>query len=125
MDGDGQMDPRMLPVLIDVVRTGQADYAKGNRFFDPEDVAAMPTVRLLGNAVLSFFAKVSTGYWQSFDPTNGYFAIHAEVARRIPWDKVARRYFFETDLLFRLSTRSRAGASMCRCPRSMATRQAD
>jgi len=104
MDGDGQMDPAMLPVLIDVVQSGQADYAKGNRFFDPEFVAAMPAVRLMGNAALSFLAKASTGYWQSFDPTNGYIAIHAEVARRMPLAKLSKRYFFETDLLFRLST---------------------
>lgn len=104
MDGDGQMDPSMLPILIDIVRSGQADYAKGNRFFDPEAVASMPTIRLLGNAALSFLAKISTGYWQSFDPTNGYVAIHAEVARRLPVDKISKRYFFETDLLFRLST---------------------
>ena len=104
MDGDGQMDPAMLPILIDVIRSGQADYAKGNRFFDPEAVAAMPGVRIFGNAVLSFLAKISTGYWQSFDPTNGYVAIHAEVARRLPLGKISRNYFFETDMLFRLST---------------------
>jgi dolichol-phosphate mannosyltransferase len=104
MDGDGQMDPAMLPVLIETVRSGEADHAKGNRFFDPGGLADMPAVRLIGNAGLSFLAKLSTGYWQSFDPTNGYFAIHAEVARRLPLHKIHKRYFFETDLLFRLST---------------------
>src|SRR5690606_7944498 len=48
--------------------------------------------------------KASTGYWHSFDPTNGYVAIHAEVARRLPFAKISKRYFFETDLLFRLGT---------------------
>lgn len=104
MDGDGQMDPAMLPVLIETIRSGEADHAKGNRFFDPDGLADMPAVRLIGNAGLSFLAKLSTGYWQSFDPTNGYFAIHAEVARRLPLTKIHKRYFFETDLLFRLST---------------------
>lgn len=104
MDGDGQMDPAMLPVLIETVRSGEADHAKGNRFFDPDGLSDMPAVRLIGNAGLSFLAKLSTGYWQSFDPTNGYFAIHAEVARRLPLHKIHKRYFFETDLLFRLST---------------------
>jgi dolichol-phosphate mannosyltransferase len=103
-DGDGQMDPTMLPIMLDVIRSGQADYAKGNRFFDPEAIAAMPVGRMLGNAGLSFLAKVSTGYWQCFDPTNGYIAIHGEVARRIPLQKLSKRYFFETDMLFRLST---------------------
>src|SRR3546814_158189 len=64
----------------------------------------MPIVRLVGNAVLSFFAKLSTGYWQSFDPNDGYVAIHAEIARRLPLHKIDKRYFFETDLLFRLNT---------------------
>jgi dolichol-phosphate mannosyltransferase len=104
MDGDGQMDPRLLPVLIDIVRSGEADYAKGNRFYEPEGLSSMPPLRLVGNAGLSFLAKLSTGYWQTFDPTNGYFAIHAEIARRLPLHKLSERYFFETDLLFRLNT---------------------
>jgi hypothetical protein len=64
----------------------------------------MPRARIFGNGVLSFMAKLSTGYWDLFDPTNGYTAIHASVARHLPFDKISRRYFFETDLLFRLGT---------------------
>jgi dolichol-phosphate mannosyltransferase len=104
IDGDGQMDASLLPVFVEALRSGEADYAKGNRFFDPDGLTAMPTVRLLGNAALSFLAKLSTGYWHSFDPTNGYIAIHADVARLLPLHKVSKRYFFETDLLFRLNT---------------------
>jgi glycosyltransferase involved in cell wall biosynthesis len=104
MDGDGQMDPLLIPVFIDTIASGEGDYAKGNRFFDPDGLGAMPLSRLAGNAVLSFLAKLSTGYWHSFDPTNGYVAIHAEIARRLPLHKLHERYFFETDLLFRLNT---------------------
>ena len=103
IDGDGQMDPLLLPIFINAIRHGEADYAKGNRFYDPAGLAEMPRTRLLGNAALSFMAKLSTGYWNSFDPTNGYIAIHAEVARHLPFEKIAKRYFFETDLLFRLN----------------------
>jgi hypothetical protein len=38
------------------------------------------------------------------DPTNGYTAIHGSVAALLPFDKIANRYFFESDMLFRLST---------------------
>jgi uncharacterized membrane protein len=38
-----------------------------------------------------------------FDPTNGFTALHAAVARRLPFAKLSRGYFFESDLLFRLS----------------------
>ena len=104
IDGDGQMDPALLPAIAAPVVNGQADYAKGNRFYDLANIRRMPVTRILGNLVLSFMTKLSAGYWDIFDPTNGYTAIHAAVARRVPLDKVSRRYFFETDLLFRLNT---------------------
>ena len=104
IDGDGQMDPALLPRFVAPLLRGQADYAKGNRFFDLRNIGRMPTIRVFGNAVLSFFSKLSTGYWDLFDPTNGYTAIHADALRMLPLDKISRRWFFETDLLFRLGT---------------------
>lgn len=103
VDGDGQMDPAMIPGFVGMIVSGEADYAKGNRFFEPEGVAQMPLFRLLGNAALSFLSKISTGYWHIFDPTNGYVAIHASIIPLLPVDKIARRYFFESDMLFRLN----------------------
>jgi hypothetical protein len=64
----------------------------------------MPSVRIFGNAVLSVMSKLSTGYWHLFDPTNGYTAVHAAVVTHLPLDKISQRYFFETDMLFRLNT---------------------
>ena len=104
LDGDGQMDPLLIPELIWPIKAGFADYTKGNRFYDIEMVRAMPKGRLFGNAVLTFFAKLSTGYWQTFDPTNGFTAIHVSALRRLPLERVSNRYFFESDLLFRLNT---------------------
>lgn len=104
LDGDGQMDPELIPSFVAPILAGEADYTKGNRFFDLENISAMPPMRIFGNAVLSLMTKLSSGYWDLFDPTNGYTAIHAEVARLLPFDKISRRYFFETDMLFRLNT---------------------
>ena len=104
IDGDGQMDPRLIPHFIKPILQGEADYTKGNRFFNLEDVHSMPRARLLGNALLSLLSKMSTGYWDLFDPTNGFTAIHAKVARYLPMEKISQRYFFESDILFRLNT---------------------
>lgn len=104
IDGDNQMDPSHIPVFVSLIQSGEADFAKGNRFFEPAGVADMPLLRLIGNAGLSFFSKLSTGYWPIFDPTNGYFAVHAKVIGLLPLEKVSNRYFFESDLLFRLGT---------------------
>jgi glycosyltransferase involved in cell wall biosynthesis len=104
IDGDGQMDCSLIPEFVAPILRGEADYTKGNRFFDLRQLGQMPRIRIFGNAVLSLMAKLSTGYWDIFDPTNGYTAIHADVARRLPFDKISSRYFFETDVLFRLNT---------------------
>lgn len=104
VDGDGQMDPELIPYFVAPIIEGEADYSKGNRFFDLEKIRDMPKVRLIGNAGLSFLAKLSTGYWNIFDPTNGFTAIHSDAARRLPFEKLSKRYFFESDLLFRLNT---------------------
>lgn len=103
IDGDGQMDPCLIPSFVGVIAMGEADYTKGNRFFEPEGLGSMPVGRLVGNAGLSFLAKISSGYWQTFDPTNGFFAIHASLVELLPTEKLAKRYFFESDLLFRLN----------------------
>lgn len=103
VDGDGQMDPRLIPYFAQPIMDGEADYTKGNRFYDLEQLRSMPAIRLFGNAVLSFMSKASTGYWNIFDPTNGYTAVHADIARRLPFEKISKRYFFETDILFRLN----------------------
>jgi glycosyltransferase involved in cell wall biosynthesis len=104
VDGDGQMNPALIPSFIGPILAGEADYTKGNRFFDLEAIRSMPPLRLFGNAVLSLLTKLSSGYWDLFDPTNGYTAIHRDVARHLPFHKISRRYFFETDMLFRLNT---------------------
>ncbi|MCL2657706.1 MAG: glycosyltransferase family 2 protein [Betaproteobacteria bacterium] len=104
IDSDGQMDPALIMDFVAPIINGEADYTKGNRFFDLEKVRSMPKVRLFGNAVLSLMSKLSSGYWNLFDPTNGYTAIHVDVARHLPFNKISRRYFFETDILFRLNT---------------------
>lgn len=103
VDGDGQMDPALIPDFVAPIIAGAADYTKGNRFFDLEEIRAMPKIRLFGNAVLSFITKLSSGYWNIFDPTNGYTAIHTDLIRRLAMKKISRRYFFESDMLFRLN----------------------
>lgn len=104
LDGDGQMPAPLIPYLVAPIASGQADYVKGNRFYNVRDARDMPTTRLLGNAGLSFLTKLATGYWTIFDPTNGFTAIHARIVERLSLDRIAKRYFFESDMLFRLGT---------------------
>lgn len=102
VDGDGQMDPSLIRTFAGPILAGVADYTKGNRFYHVVDVVAMPAIRIVGNAVLSFITKLSSGYWHIFDPTNGYTAISGALAACLPYEKISRRYFFESDMLFRI-----------------------
>ncbi|MBN8582782.1 MAG: glycosyltransferase family 2 protein [Anaerolineae bacterium] len=102
LDGDGQMDTQYIPALLEPLVLGEADYAKGNRFRDFQALQQMPLVRRVGNLGLSFLTKAATGYWNLFDPTNGYFAIRADVLEKLPFDKIDKRYFFETSMLAQL-----------------------
>jgi dolichol-phosphate mannosyltransferase len=103
LDGDGQMDPADIPRLVAPLEANIADYAKGNRFSSVENLEAMPLVRVLGNAGLSFMTKLSSGYWTVTDPTNGFTAIRSELLAELRLAKLHRRFFFESDMLFRLN----------------------
>jgi len=101
IDCDGQMDPADIKDLIEPIMLNQADITKGNRYYDFEEILKIPKIRLVGNLVLSFFSKVSTGYWELFDPNNGFLAISDSALRRLPLEKISNDYFFESDFLFR------------------------
>jgi dolichol-phosphate mannosyltransferase len=103
VDGDGQMDPGLVMSIARPVIQGSADYSKGNRFDSLEGLFGMPKIRILGNAVLSLWSKIASGYWSITDPTNGFTAIHREALHAVNLDKVRKTYFFESDMLFRLS----------------------
>jgi dolichol-phosphate mannosyltransferase len=102
VDGDGQMDSSHLPELILPLIEGKADYTKGNRFRDFVALQKMPFIRRLGNMGLGFLSKTATGYWNIFDPTNGFLAIRAEALAQLPLNQIDRSYYFETSMLANL-----------------------
>jgi dolichol-phosphate mannosyltransferase len=104
MDGDGQMDPAILPDLVRPLLEGSADMTKGNRYRDFQALRSMPKIRLAGNAGLTFFVKIASGYWNLFDPANGYIALRSLVLERIEMDRLPARYYFECGLLVQLGT---------------------
>lgn len=77
LDGDGQMYAGHIPNLIRPILDRKADYTKGNRFLYIRELRSMPVLRQIGNIGLSFLVKLASGYWNIFDPTNGYTAISA------------------------------------------------
>lgn len=103
MDGDDQMDPARLPELLFPLLEREADYTKGNRFFDLASLQRMPALRRFGNTGLTFLTKAASGYWNISDPNNGYTAIRVDALRRIDFSRIHRRYFFESSMLIHLN----------------------
>ncbi|HAF12286.1 MAG TPA: glycosyl transferase family 2 [Blastocatellia bacterium] len=103
MDGDGQMSPEHLQFLLNAIIEQDYDYAKGNRFLAGESLALMPRHRLVGNIMLTFVNKLASGYWNIFDPQNGYTAIKREALRRLDFNTIHKGYFFENDMLIALN----------------------
>ncbi|AWB28349.1 glycosyltransferase family 2 protein [Halococcoides cellulosivorans] len=115
LGGDDQMDPAELTRYIDPIVDGVADYTKGNRFARPEDRAAMPRFRLIGNVVLSYLTKIASGYWGSMDSQNGYTAISLAALRATDIEGMYEYYGYCNDLLVRLNV---AGVTIADVPRS-------
>ena len=103
MAGDGQMDPGRLLDLLDPLADHGYGFAKANRFFAIGSFDGMPRVRVAGNVLLSFLTKAASGYWQLFDPQNGYTAVTRDALRRLPLDRLSPGYAFENDLLIQLN----------------------
>jgi glycosyltransferase involved in cell wall biosynthesis len=102
MDGDDQMDPRHLPDLVRPLIEGRADVTKANRYSSLSSLRGMPVVRVLGNGGLTFLVKLASGYWNVFDPANGYVATRGDVLAVIDVDDLPERYFFESGMLIEL-----------------------
>lgn len=99
IDGDGQMDLKYLPQFLEPLINNSADFTKGNRFKNYKTLKKMPIVRRVGNLGLSFLTKAASGYWNIFDPANGYLAIKTEKLKDFDFKNLHKRYFFESSLL--------------------------
>jgi glycosyltransferase involved in cell wall biosynthesis len=103
MAGDAQMDPDLLPKMLDPVVDGDVEYAKASRLLRREDWRGMPPFRLFGNLVLTFLTQVASGYWEMTDPQNGYTVISKRALREIDLDSLYQDYGFANDLLVKLN----------------------
>lgn len=102
LDGDGQMNSSHIVEMVQALETKDYDFVKGNRFYDKYALRKMPPIRKIGNFGMSFLVKVSSGYWQVSDPTNGFIAINKETLQKLDFDWISPRFFFESSLLCEL-----------------------
>ncbi len=102
IDGDNQMDPLEINAIVNPLITQNFDYSKGNRFLNNDKIENYPIVRFYGNIFLSFMSKLSSGYWDIFDPINGFTAIKINILKKLNLKIIDDGYYFESDMLFNL-----------------------
>ncbi len=103
MNADNQMDPEDLEHLVVPVARGEVDYAKANRLFTGQAWQLIPHSRYLGNAILSLWTKVASGYWHVADAQSGYTAIGKRMLGLLDLEHLYPRYGFPNDMLVHLN----------------------
>ena len=91
MAGDGQMDPRDLPNLIEPVVENRADHVKGNRWLHPEGPKGMPWIRRVGTWWLSRLTSLASGV-RIRDSQCGYTATSGNMIANWNWTKTWQGY---------------------------------
>jgi len=103
IDADGQMDSQYIDRFAMAAVRYQCDYVKANRFGHIKSLSTMPKARLVGNFFLTFMTKFVSGYWNIFDPQNGYVMITRKMLMRLDLGRVDQGYFFENSMLIQLN----------------------
>jgi glycosyltransferase involved in cell wall biosynthesis len=103
MAGDNQMDPDELELLTTPIVRDELDYAKANRLFTGSAWKLIPRTRYIGNAILSLFTKVASGYWHVADSQAGYTVISLRVLQLLDLDRIYTSYGFPNDMLVHLN----------------------
>lgn len=103
MAGDGQMDPKELPYLLEPIVNDETDYSKANRLIAGDSFNKIPKIRWIGNSALSFLTKIASGYWHIADSQTGYTVANREVLHTLEWDNMFKRYGQPNDVLVKLN----------------------
>jgi glycosyltransferase involved in cell wall biosynthesis len=103
MAGDNQMDPDELEELTVPVVRGELDYAKANRLFTGSAWQLIPRNRYIGNAFLSLFTKIASGYWHIADSQAGYTVVSLRILQLLDLDRIYVSYGFPNDMLVHLN----------------------
>ena len=100
IDGDGQMDPKLIKNFIEPIISKKAEFTKGNRFMDLTFIKIMPPMRIIGNIFFSLIGNLVIRNIKIFDFLNGYTSINNTTLRKVLKMNLDDDYFFDTILIY-------------------------
>jgi len=98
LDGDGQHNPDEIPVLLDVVKTGQADCVIGSRFLG--SATDIPYHRVMGQKVLNELTNIAAKNTTT-DSQSGFRALNRKAMEALGAE--SEGYNIESDMIRRFS----------------------
>ncbi len=103
IDGDGQMDLKLIKHFMDPIIEDKGEFLKGNRFINLNIFKKMPFLRVVGNIFFSIIGNLITKNYKIFDFLNGYTSINNKALSRVIKKNLDDDYFFDTILIYQLS----------------------
>lgn len=103
IDGDAQMDLKLIKHFIDPIIEKKGEFLKGNRFMDLNFLKKMPFLRIIGNIFFSLIGNFVTKNFKIFDYLNGYTSIKNSALTKVIKKNLDDDYFFDTILIYQLS----------------------
>lgn len=100
IDGDAQMDPKLMKRFIDPIINNKAEFTKGNRFKNFTFLKQMPVPRIIGNIFFSIIGNIITKNFRLFDFLSGYVCIKNHALKKLLKTKIDNDYFFETVIIY-------------------------
>ncbi len=86
LDSDGQHDPNDIPVLLEPILSGEADFVIGSRFVDGGSGDDMPSYRKLGVKVITAASNLTSDL-SIRDTQSGFRAFSRNALKRIKFDQ--------------------------------------
>tara|TARA_B100001093_G_C26633180_1_gene929805 strand:- start:51 stop:758 length:708 start_codon:yes stop_codon:yes gene_type:complete len=103
IDGDGQMDPKLIVKFINPIINRKAAFTKGNRFKNFDFLFQMPIARIFGNIFFSLIGIILIKNYHIFDFQNGFTCIDNKVLKNVLKKRLDNDFFFENSLIYNLS----------------------
>ncbi len=104
LHGDAQYAPEQLPSILRPLIEGKADMVFGSRMLGNPLKGKMPIVKYIGNRILTsiqnFFLKTNLTEFHS-----GYRAYSCKALRKVPFNKCADDFHFDTEILIQFIER--------------------
>ena len=101
MDADFSHDPKDIPRLVKMVRSGDADLAIGSRYNEGISIINWPLSRLILSYSANVYARTITGM-NVYDTTAGFKCFHRKVLESLDLSRIkSNGYSFQIEMHYR------------------------